>query len=166
LKAARRNAELWRRRRRSYQAEGRALARRGDAKHLAGCMLYWAEGARARNSVRFTNSDAAMLAFFAKFLRTFFGLPETAFKVYCNLFADHAADQERMEQFWLDTLQLPRSCLRKTTVNTYSKYSLKKRKNKLPYGTCRLCVDSTAVVQSIFGAIQEYGGFERPEWLG
>jgi hypothetical protein len=27
-------------------------------------------------------------------------------------------------------------------------------------------VNSTRVVQSIYGSIQEYGGFERPEWLG
>jgi hypothetical protein len=51
-------------------------------------------------------------------------------------------------------------------VNVYSKYSQKKRKNKLPFGTCRLVVNDTHVVQSIFGSIQEYGGFERPEWLG
>jgi hypothetical protein len=25
-------------------------------------------------------------------------------------------------------------------------------------------VDSTFIVQSIYGAIQEYGGFERPAW--
>jgi hypothetical protein len=36
---------------------------------------------------------------------------------------------------------------------------------RLPYGTTRLTVHSTTVVQKIFGAIQEYGGFERPEWL-
>jgi hypothetical protein len=39
------------------------------------------------------------------------------------------------------------------------------RKNKLPYGTCRVVVHDTALVQSIYGAIQEYVGFERPEWL-
>jgi hypothetical protein len=50
-------------------------------------------------------------------------------------------------------------------VNVYSKYSQKKRKNKLPYGTCRVVVHRTRVVQSIFGAIQEYGGFSRREWL-
>ena len=38
--------------------------------------------------------------------------------------------------------------------------------NKLPYGTCRLSVHSTAIVQHIYGAIQEYAGFDRPEWLG
>jgi hypothetical protein len=50
-------------------------------------------------------------------------------------------------------------------VNVYSKHSLKKRKNKRPYGTVRVCVLSTRIVQSIYGSIQEYGGFERPEWL-
>ena len=77
-----------------------------------------------------------------------------------------AARQREIEQFWLDTLELRRSSLCRSIVNVYSKYSQKKRTNRLPYGTCRLSVHSTAVVQSIFGSIQEYGGFERPEWLG
>jgi hypothetical protein len=50
-------------------------------------------------------------------------------------------------------------------VNVYSKYSQKKRQNKLPYGTCRVSVYRTRIVQAIYGAIQEYGGFDRPEWL-
>jgi hypothetical protein len=61
---------------------------------------------------------------------------------------------------------LPRSCLYKSTVNVYSKYSAKKRINRLPYGTCKLYVGDVRVVQSIYGSIQEYAGFERPEWLG
>jgi len=73
--------------------------------------------------------------------------------------------KEEIERFWLSTLRLPSSCLRKSTVNTYSKYSQKKRKNMLPYGTCRVVVHRTSVVQHIYGAIQEYGGFDRPEWL-
>jgi hypothetical protein len=28
------------------------------------------------------------------------------------------------------------------------------------------CSLSSVSLQSIYGAIQEYGGFERPEWLG
>lgn len=39
------------------------------------------------------------------------------------------------------------------------------RRGKLPYGTSALCVHSTRIVQTISGSIQEYGGFERPEWL-
>jgi hypothetical protein len=106
-----------------------------------------------------------MVGHFVEFLRTFYGLPDEAFRIDCNLFADHLERQQEIEQFWLDKLELPASCLRRSTVNVYSKHSKKKRKNKLPYGTVRLCVHSTRVVQSIYGSIQEYGGFERPEWL-
>jgi hypothetical protein len=51
-------------------------------------------------------------------------------------------------------------------VNVYSKYSQKKRRNKLPYGTCKVVYSDTRTVQSIYGAIQEYAGLERPGWLG
>ena len=50
-------------------------------------------------------------------------------------------------------------------MNRYSKYSQKKRTNKLPYGTARVTVNDTRIVQMIYGSIQELGGFDRPEWL-
>ena len=50
-------------------------------------------------------------------------------------------------------------------MNVYSKYSQKKRQNKLPYGTCRVAVSRTRIVQSIYGGIQEIGGFTREAWL-
>ena len=152
--------------RRRFQEEGRTLARQGDPVYAAGCMLYWAEGSKGKNSVQFVNSDPLMVAFFGRFLRTYYGVADEQFRVDCNLFADHVERQQEIEQFWLDTLELPPGCLRKSTVNVYSKHSKKKRQNRLPYGTVRVCVHSTEIVQSIYGAIQEYGGFERPEWLG
>jgi hypothetical protein len=54
------------------QEEGRQLAQRREALHVAGCMLYWAEGAKDRNQIRFTNSDPEMARFFVGFLRTYF----------------------------------------------------------------------------------------------
>lgn len=158
--------EHFRARRLAYQCEGRARAREESTQFAAGCLLYWAEGAKARNAVQFANSDPAMIRYFVAFLRSCYGVPDEAFRIDCNLFADHAERQREIEQFWLDTLGLPSSCLRKSTVNVYSKYSQKKRKNRLPYGTVRVCVHSTRIVQSIYGAIQEYGGFDHPEWLG
>jgi transposase-like protein len=160
------NAIAARRRRSHSQAAGRDLARRKDHLFVAGCMLFWAEGAQARNAVVFTNSDPQMMCLFARFLRLYYCVPDDRFAVTCNLFADHLERQREIEDFWLETLELPRSCLRKSIVNVYSKHSRKKRRNKLPYGTCRLVVCDTAIVQSIYGAIQEYAGFDRPEWLG
>jgi hypothetical protein len=147
------------------QEEGRQIADRREALHVAGCMLYWAEGAKHRNQIRFTNSDPEMARLFVRFLRTYFNLTAENIRMTCNLFADHLDHQHQIERFWLDTLQLPPSSLCKSTVNVYSKYSKKKRLNKLPYGTCRVVVSRTRVVQSIFGSIQEYAGFERPAWL-
>jgi hypothetical protein len=128
-------------------------------------MLYWAEGAKARNTLKITNADPEVLTFFARFLRREFAVPAERMKVWCNLFADHLERQQEIEAYWLTRLDLPRESLRKSTVNVYSKYSKKKRMNRLPYGTCALIVHSTRLVQTIYGSIQEYAGFERPEWL-
>jgi len=152
-------------RRRMEQDSGRLAARRGDLLHAAGCMLYWAEGSRSRNAIEFTNSDPAMVSFFLSFLRRSYNVPDAKITVTCNLFADHIQGQREIEQFWLDQLRLPGACLRKSSVNVYSKYSQKKRRNRLPYGTCRLKVCDTKIVQSIYGAIQEYAGFDREEWV-
>jgi len=165
LRGATRNAERGRARRSAYQDEGRALARRANPLHVAGAMLYWAEGDKRSNCARLSNSDPELVQLFAHFLRTEFGVSDERLRITCNLFADHVERQYEIEQFWLEVLELPRSCLCASTVNTYSKYSQKKRRNKLPYGTVRVCVHSTRVVQSIYGSIQEYAGFDRPEWL-
>ena len=129
-------------------------------------MLFWAEGSRNPNAVIFTNSDPDMVAFFVAFLRRQYAVPNAKIRLTCNLFADHAERQSEIEDFWLDLLGLSRASLCKSTVNTYSKYSQKKRRNKLPYGTCRIAVHDTGLVHELYGAIQEYGGFQREGWLG
>ncbi len=152
-------------RRSAAQQEGRRRARILNHRYIGGCMLYWAEGSRSRNKIVFTNSDPAMARFFVEFIRGFFDINSERLRVTCNLFADHRARQREIEDFWLSTVGLPRSCLCKSTVNRYSRYSQKKRKNKLPYGTCRIVVHSTEIAQTIYGSIQEFAGFDRPDWL-
>jgi hypothetical protein len=149
----------------AYQERGRRRARLGDPLYVAGCMLFWAEGGKHRNSLRFTNSDPEMVRYFGEFLRTYFELEVEAIRLTCNLFADHVQRQSEIERFWLDLACLSPSCLCKSTVNVYSMYSQKKRHNKLPFGTCRISVCRTWLVQEIFGAIQELGGFTRASWL-
>jgi len=86
-------------------------------------------------------------------------------RITCNLYCDHVEKQREIERFWLDTLRLPESSLHVSTVNRHSHWSSLKRRNKLPYGTCRLVLNNTRIVQTIFGSIQECGGFAREEWL-
>jgi transcriptional regulator with XRE-family HTH domain len=165
LVAAERKAATAREIRRGYQEEGRRLARERDATYAAGCMLYWAEGSKARNTVKLSNSDPDLLAYFLRFLREHFNVGDNRVRLACNLFADHVDRQHEIEDFWLSRLGLERESLRASTVNTYSKYSQKKRSNKLPYGTSALIVHSTHIAQTIYGSIQELGGFERNDWL-
>jgi transcriptional regulator with XRE-family HTH domain len=160
IAAANRRAE-----RVAYQEHGRRLARRREPLHIAGCMLYWAEGAKQRNQLHFSNSDPEMARLFVRFLLTYFDLQRGDIRITCQLFADHLEKQREIEQFWLTTLGLPAASLRTSVVNVYSRYSQRKRMNRLPHGTCRVVVSRTAVTQSIYGAIQEYAGITRPEWL-
>jgi len=57
-------------------------------------MLYWAEGAKQRNSLKITNSDPELLAFFANFLRRELDVSSSKMRLYCNLFADHLERRE------------------------------------------------------------------------
>jgi hypothetical protein len=147
------------------QLQGRAVARRRDPRHQAGCMLYWAEGSKSKNSVQFVNSDAEMLRFFKEFLMACYDVTPDKLCVSVNCYLNNGLTLKEIERHWLDVLELPSTCLRKATVNTPPRAS-KQQKRNLPYGTARLTLHSTNVVQSIYGAIQEYGGFDEPDWLG
>jgi hypothetical protein len=128
------------------------------------CRANWGEGAKDGNQLGFSNSEPDMAALFMRFLRTYFDVCDDMARVTCYLFSDHAERQFEIEQFWLERLELPRERLARSIVNTYSKHSKRLRKNKLPYGTCKIVVSRQAVIQGIYGALQELGGLERPEW--
>jgi transposase-like protein len=166
LNGAAANAARGRERRSAYQQTGRRLAEGAGDLYVAGCMLYWAEGAKARNQLRVTNADPALIAFFVQFLREHFAVRDCDLRIKCHLFADHLQRQEEVEQFWLDLLGLARSNLQKSYVNVYSRASKRKRTNKLPYGTCHVIVNDTKILHEIYGSIQALAGFDRPEWLG
>jgi hypothetical protein len=146
------------------QLHGRLFAARGSELHQLGCMLYWAEGSKYRNRAVFTNSDPEMLALFLRFLRECYGLGTDRITLTVNVHLGNGMTLAEIEAWWLDRLRLPSDCVRQATVNTPSRASQRKRRT-LPYGTVRLAVNSTFVVQSIYGGIQHYAGIERPEWL-
>jgi len=63
LQAAERKAANARRVRAGYQNQGRRLVDERNDSYIAGCMLYWAEGAKSRNVVKISNSDPEVLRF-------------------------------------------------------------------------------------------------------
>lgn len=127
-------------------------------------MLFWGEGSKRRNSVTFTNADADLLAYFLRFLRECYGVEDEEFALSVNVFLGNGLSLQEVEHWWLQRLSLPPSCIRRATVNRASRAS-KGRRPQLVYGTARLAIASTFIVQSIYGAIQEYAGCDRPEWL-
>jgi hypothetical protein len=128
-------------------------------------MLYWAEGAKERNTVKFVNSDVAMVRLFVSFMRDCFGVLPADFRLRLNVYTNNGLTLEQVEAYWLRELELPRSCVREHVVNHFPTSS-SGTKRSLPYGVCTLSVArSTHLVQHIYGAIQEYARFEEPRWL-
>jgi hypothetical protein len=165
-----RRAAAWRlrsqRKRSAYQRDGRVKGRERDPLHMGGCLLYWAEGSKGRNVLQFANSDLNMVKLFCHFLRTSLGVRSDEMTLRLNVYTGNGLSLRKIEDYWLDALDLPRSALRGHTLNHTPTSSSGKKKNRLPYGVCSISVlKSTRLVQHLYGAIQEYAGFEEPRWL-
>ncbi len=162
-------AKTWREknwmRRLAFQEEGRRRAREDDALHRAGCMLYWAEGSKQRNDLVFANSDLHMVRFFCKFLRESLGVPSSAITFRLNVYTGNGISVGEIEDRWLTALGLERSSVRKHTLDHFPTSSSGRKRNKLPLGVGAVRVYDTRLVQHIYGAIQEYAGFDEPRWL-
>ncbi|MEP7291210.1 MAG: hypothetical protein ABI835_05480, partial [Chloroflexota bacterium] len=164
IKGSRANFQKGLEQRIAYQQEGRAKAREGDSLHLAGCMLYWAEGSKSRASLELVNSDPDMLSFFIKFLRESLCVSETKLSARIICYTNNGVSIQEIESYWLNKLSLQRTALRKTTDNAQPKSS-QQRGRKLMYGVCVLSVHSVKAKQHVYGALQEYIGIDKPEWV-
>jgi hypothetical protein len=128
-------------------------------------MLYWGEGHKSRGKLRLTNSDEYLVAFFRRFITERFEVDPARFSLSLHVYLGNGLTIEQIEAHWLDVLDLPRSCLRKHIINPLPTSSSGTMRNKLPYGVASLTLGDTRIVQPIYGAIQEYGGFDELRWL-
>ena len=128
-------------------------------------MLYWAEGAKDRNSLIFANSDPHMVGLFTRFLMESLELGAEDITLRVNVHTNNGLTIHEIEDHWLAVTGLPGSCCRAHTLDHLPGSSKRSRRRRLPYGVCSLRVTSTQIVQHIFGAIQEYGDFDEPAWL-
>jgi hypothetical protein len=157
------HGNIFRNKRLAAQNIGRERVYKEDPLYLAGCMLYWGEGNKSKNTVTLANAEPAMLIVFRKFLAKFFQVRNEDITITINCYTDiHSFDEIKV--YWLSKLKLPESCLRKSQINNRP-ISSKSKMNHSEYGTCYLCVCDTKIVQEIYGAIQEYGNFSNLEWL-
>jgi transposase-like protein len=156
------NRTKFRQLREQYQEAGKQKASEMRPLHLAGCMLYWAEGAKHRNRLYFANSDPNMHRLFIRFLREELQVRDADIAIYLHC---HTSDPDEItghEDFWLELLGLSLSNMRKTYIKKGSTI----QHSILQHGVCGVNINRVDLVQHIFGAIQAYGDFENPAWLG
>jgi transcriptional regulator with XRE-family HTH domain len=94
------------------QRHGRELARRADPLHVKGCMLYWAEGTKRRNTAIFVNSDLNMVRLFLRFLRECYGVVDDRVALSVNCYETNGMTAGEITAWWLSALGLPDSCAR------------------------------------------------------
>jgi len=157
--------EIYLEKREIYQEEGRIKALENDPDHKAMCMLYWAEGAKNRNSLKLSNSDMFLLKYFLNVLFKEFDLKDKDIVLVFNAYLNNGLTFNEVKKYWLKNLNLPETCLRKCQLNSFPTSSSGKKIGKLKYGTASLTVNNTRIVQHIFGAIQEYAGFRNENWI-
>lgn len=160
------NKEKFRTIRDKHQQEGKRLAELNDPMFFSGCMLYWAEGSKYRNCLTFTNSDVNMLRFFLRFLFKYFDIKYEDISISCHYYSSNGLNNLEVEKYWIEALEFPESCLRKTTVNKVIRTSCQKRQDRTKYGVIKIIVSNVRVIQMIYGAIQEIASFSNKEWLG
>ncbi len=106
-----------------------------------------------------------MHRFYMRFIRESLGVEDEQISLYIHCYIDNGLSLDEIMHYWLDVLKLPDSCLRTPQVNPKPSSSQQKGR-KLYYGVCTVVVHSTHLIQHVFGAIQEYTGIDKPEWLG
>ena len=149
--------------RKKYQEKGRQKIIYNDWEYAFGCSLYWGEGTKNKNMIGFTNSDPLMMTFFVNFLKKYFKVKKENISLYIQCYLSNGLKLEEIQKYWLDLLELPENCLRKTMI--FKNKENGRRKNICLYGTCKIRVNSTELVQQIFGSIKEYMKDNSDRWL-
>ncbi|MDP2941868.1 MAG: hypothetical protein Q8N85_06440 [Candidatus Omnitrophota bacterium] len=117
---------------------------------LVGSALYWAEGNKKnRWTVRFTNSDPALIALIMKFFRKVCGAKEDKFiaamQIYPNI-SEHQA-----MAFWSGVTGIPKRQFRKTLTSVSKSSKFIRPANSLPYGTLQINISDVKLVNRIKG---------------
>jgi len=113
---------------------------------VSGLMLYWAEGTKFNESVKFSNSDPLMIKLIMKWFREICRVPENKFRVEVHIHTLHV--KEDIEKYWSTITQVPLNQFHKTMVKPTT---LKQRKNKLYEGTCSIRINDVDLYRKIMG---------------
>ena len=108
---------------------------------LIGSALYWAEGSKHRNSLRFANADPMMIKVIMRFFRDICEVPDEKIKARVHLYPQ--TNQSKAIEYWKNIVKLPRCNFYPSQVQISRASKGKRSINKLPYGTLHLVIGST-----------------------
>lgn len=107
----------------------------GNELFLPGLMLYWAEGAKSNETIKFSNPDPLMIKLMMRWFREICDVPEKKFRIALHI--HEILSRKNAEKYWSEVTNIPLSQFQKTFVKPTS---LGQRKNILYNGTCVICV--------------------------
>ena len=103
-----------------------------------------------------------MLAFFRTFLIDALGIEPDEIVMSINVYTNNGMTIDEIERYWLDLLDLPRA-RSEAHAQPHADVEQRTREEQAAVRSrARLSVHSTRMVQHIYGAIQEYAGFDEP----
>lgn len=117
----------------------------------AGLMLYWAEGAKGRHTVDFTNTDPIAVLIFLRFLREVCGVAESRLRVY--LFIYEGQDAEPIRQYWSRLTRIPTDQFQQPYISKFR--SDRKRQKVLQNGVIHIRYSDKRLLQQIFSWIEQ-----------
>ena len=113
---------------------------------LPGLMLYWAEGAKSNETIKFSNSDPLMIEFMMRWFREICKVPEKKFRIALHVHSLHC--RKDVEKYWSKITDVSLNQFQKTYVKPTS---LGQRKNILYNGTCVICVFDKDLFRRMIG---------------
>lgn len=113
---------------------------------LPGIMLYWAEGAKSNETIKFSNSDPLMIKLMMRWFREICNVREEKFRIALHI--HELLCRKDAEKHWSKITGVPLSQFQKTYVKPTS---LGQRKNVLYNGTCVICVFDKNLFRQIQG---------------
>jgi transcriptional regulator with XRE-family HTH domain len=120
-----------------------------DAFLAAGTALYAGEGAKADHSVKFANTDPVMVAFFCRWLRTYFDIDESRMRV--TVYLHDGLDLDAAECHWSHVTGVPRHQFRAAyRARTDSSIRTTKHVN----GCCYVVYSCSTVHRRIMGLVR------------
>jgi hypothetical protein len=129
----------------------KTLSRKDEDLKIAGIMLYWGEGSKTGNAVKFANSDPEMIIVFINFLTRICGISQNRLKVLIHMYPDQ--NEKELKEFWSRTTGVPLERFYKSHVHQ-GKTGTYKRKSI--YGTLAVSYSDKKLLNVLLLWIDQY----------